>query len=152
MKHLKSKPGFSLVELIIVIAILAILAAIAIPAYSGYIKKARDAAALVELNAISTAALAANAASDVDFEIKIEILDSGRTADVSIRSTSDKKFSPDFKTDFETFCAKAQSGYFLGDYLEYAVEIQALYASLDATSYSAGAHWTAADGWTALSD
>lgn len=65
MKKLKSTNGFTLVELIVVIAILAILAGVAVPAYSGYIKKANDAAALTQLDALKTAVLAADS-SDGD--------------------------------------------------------------------------------------
>ena len=61
MNMIKKNGGFTLVELIVVIAILAILAGIAVPAYSGYIEKAKDAAVIVELDAIATAAQAANA-------------------------------------------------------------------------------------------
>ena len=57
----KSNKGFTLVELIVVIAILAILAGVAIPVYNGYIKRAQDASVVTELDAIATAAQAANA-------------------------------------------------------------------------------------------
>lgn len=56
MNFMKSKAGFTLVELIVVIAILAILAGIAVPVYSGYISKAESAADMQALSTISTAA------------------------------------------------------------------------------------------------
>ena len=52
--NMKSKAGFTLVELIVVIAILAILAGVAIPAYTGYIAKAEEANDLQLLSALST--------------------------------------------------------------------------------------------------
>ena len=57
--NMKSKAGFTLVELIVVIAILAILAGVAIPAYSGYMDKANKAADDQIVNAVNTAINAA---------------------------------------------------------------------------------------------
>ena len=57
--NMKSKAGFTLVELIVVIAILAILAGVAIPAYSGYITKANEAADTQVLSALNSAFAAA---------------------------------------------------------------------------------------------
>ena len=71
MNMMKKNGGFTLVELIVVIAILAILAGVAVPAYSGYIKKAQDAAITVELDAISSAAQAANATKGAVTKIEI---------------------------------------------------------------------------------
>lgn len=45
---LKSKKGFTLVEIIVVLVIIAILAAIAIPAMTGWIKKANERANYAE--------------------------------------------------------------------------------------------------------
>lgn len=56
MKKLKSKKGFTLVEIIVVLVILAILAAIAIPAYTGYITRANDRAIIAEARTVLIAA------------------------------------------------------------------------------------------------
>ena len=61
MNMFKKNGGFTLVELIVVIAILAILAGVAVPAYSGYIERAKDAAVITKLDALTTAVQAANA-------------------------------------------------------------------------------------------
>ena len=53
--------GFTLIELIVVIAILCVLAGIAVPMYSGYVHRAYDAQLITEMDAILTAAQAANA-------------------------------------------------------------------------------------------
>ena len=55
-KKMKSKKGFTLVEIVVVLVILAILAAIAIPAYTGYISKANDRALLAEARTVLMAA------------------------------------------------------------------------------------------------
>ena len=47
-KNLKSKKGFTLIELIVVIVILAILMAIMLPSLTGYIDQANQQGALVE--------------------------------------------------------------------------------------------------------
>jgi len=53
---MKSKKGFTLVEIVVVLVILAILAAIAIPAYTGYITKANDRAVIAEARTVLMAA------------------------------------------------------------------------------------------------
>ena len=116
----KSNGGFTLVELIVVIAILAILASVAVPAYSGYITKAKDAAAITELDAIATAAQAANA--------KV-----GAVSSISVSSTGAITIVPDTVTtagsDFALFYGSTFKG------------------TLTGTSYAKGASWTPETGW-----
>lgn len=99
MNMFKKNGGFTLVELIVVIAILAILAGVAIPAYSGYITKAKDAAIITELDAIQTAAQAANAT-------KGEI-DSIAVNGTTIVVTASKGLADTYNADFHLFLSDA---------------------------------------------
>ena len=119
----KKNGGFTLVELIVVIAILAILAGVALPAYSGYITKAKDAAAITELDAVATAVQAARA-TDTKPIIKITVNGTGAVA-------VDPELSPTQQTDFKLF---------------YGADTVAT-AKLVGTSYKNGASWTPETGW-----
>ena len=162
MKMMKKNGGFTLVELIVVIAILAILAGVAIPAYSGYIKKAKDASVITELDAIQTAAQAANAtAGEIDkitvsgtdasgkVEIKVSgpIKAAGSTETVELAKNFDADFTMFFDCD-EKDDTKTNDGVFV------------VALDLTGTSYENGATWyakqqktgetvTAEAGWNA---
>lgn len=53
----RSKKGFTLIELMIVVAIIGVLAAVAIPAYSGYVKRARMTELSNAMGAVASAAV-----------------------------------------------------------------------------------------------
>ena len=123
MNIIKKNGGFTLVELIVVIAILAILAGIAVPAYSGYIEKAKDAAVIVELDAIATAAQAANAKVGAIDSITVE-----SNGSITIMDGSES-VSTAAGSDFALFYGSTFKG------------------TLTGTSYKNGATWS--DGkWT----
>ena len=140
MTMFKKNGGFTLVELIVVIAILAILAGVAIPAYSGYITKAQDAKIVTELDAIQTAAQAANATNTK--KITAIIVD-GTTITFEGLTTDTKElqgFVKDFGDFYKAITATGTAG-------EYKLDLD-----LANTSYANGATWSEATGkWTANS-
>ena len=144
MNMIKKNGGFTLVELIVVIAILAILAGVAVPAYSGYITKAKDAAAIVELDAIATAAQAANATAGEIGSITVAVGEDATTVTVQGKVTSAEDatettyadLADDFYTNFDMFYEGATVS---GTTITIA-------ENFEGTSYAAGATWTSA-GW-----
>ncbi len=125
MNMFKKNGGFTLVELIVVIAILAILAGVAIPAYSGYIEKAKDAAVITELDAIATAAQAANATKAATTSIIV-----GTNGALTV----DPALDADTVKDFELFfpeCTVSGTN----------VTINGFADLIEGTSYENGATW-----------
>ena len=152
MKKLMKKDGFTLVELIVVIAILAILAGVAIPAYSGYITKANEAALVTELDAIKTAAQAANAAQGEITSIVI----TKATEGVDVVVTAEGGFAAKFDDDFVMFYGEAtevvetpeQTGTFNVKKVALAGDYSKEPAKVENKDGVAGATWTPTDGWT----
>ena len=137
MNMFKKNGGFTLVELIVVIAILAILAGVAIPAYSGYITKAQDAAVVTELDAIQTAAQAANAQAGAIAQIVLD--DDGLTLTVTPKDGLDEK---NFIKDFNTFYGGTGS---IDSTTGVATITLAKKVDLAGTSFVNGATWDGKD-------
>ena len=132
----KSNKGFTLVELIVVIAILAILAGVAIPVYNGYIKRAQDAAVVTELDAIQTAAQAANATAG---QIEMIVVKSGSIEVAGPGNKLAKGFNSDFVLFFPDATASANLG-------EFSFDID-----LGNATYKNGATWKDGD-WSAYNN
>ena len=135
----KSNKGFTLVELIVVIAILAILAGVAIPVYNGYIKRAQDAAVITELDAIKTAAQAANATTG---SIEKIVVKDGTIKVLGTEDDGKYYLSKGFNSDFVLFLGETTATTNLGKFGYTEQELK-----LDG-SYKDGATWE--DGeWSA---
>ena len=142
-KLMTKKEGFTLVELIVVIAILAILAGVAIPAYSGYIKKANDTAVITELDAIATAAQAANATKgSID---SIVVSSDGTT--ITVDPNGD--LAATFEADFVTFYVMTNTDVETGNTANNGtLKSATALIDFDNSSYAdKGATWTVEDGW-----
>lgn len=143
MNMIKKNGGFTLVELIVVIAILAILAGVAVPAYSGYITKAQDAAVITELDAIQTAAQAANATAGAIDKIELTVTDKKVTA-VVINSSNE--LSAKIVDDFKLYFDNDASGTLAASAKTVTITLGATkQVDLTGTSYEKGATWHATD-------
>lgn len=125
--------GFTLIELLVVIAILAILVAVGIPVYTGYISRANDAAVSTELNAVLTAAEAANATNSAEIK-SITVSTSG---EVKVQFSENGNVSNGFYQNFADFYGvERQEG-------DYSIIIKSLSDLLSqSTTYQNGAKWS----------
>lgn len=135
MKKFGSKSGFTLVELIVVMAILGILAGVAVPTYSGYIKKANDTAIITELDAVKTAAMAANAEAGTISSISV-------TSANSVTVTGDPGLDSKFATNFVAYYegATVNGG---------SITLPKALPNYANSHYSSGLTWTPTAGWVA---
>ena len=138
-KRLAARAGFTLVELIVVITILGILAAVAIPAYSGYIKKANDAAIITELDAIKTAAIAANASAG---EIASITISGEKQLTVTVKTSVASNFVNDFHLFYENGKATVTAGS-----KDVTIELTNGLPKYNETSYK-GSTWNPTTGWS----
>ena len=135
---MRKHDGFTLIELVVTILIVALIAGIAIPGYMGYVRRARAAKVLVELDAILTAAQAANAEGEAISEIMVSA--NGKT--VYVESGNDTSgLTADFN---EKFCALydcTSQNHYLG-----TIYCEKMLVDLRGTEFENGAVWKANDG------
>lgn len=133
------RAGFTLIELLVVIAILAILVAVGVPVYTGYISRANDAAVSTELNAVLTAAEAANATNSA----KINSITVTSLGEVQVQFSVDGSVASGFYQDFADFYGVARQEE------DYSITIDSLSQLLkQSTTYESGAKWNG-DAWVA---
>ena len=109
------------------------------PAYSGYIERAKDAAVITELDAIQTAAQAANATAGAITEINLDT--NGTSLTVKVAST--EKIAEKFAADFDMFYGTSTPAVAGGSS---SITLTIEKVDLTGSSYAKGANWYAVAG------
>lgn len=91
---MKTKKGFTLIELMIVVAIMAILAMIAVSQYIGYVQKSRASATQSLLQNLYLAELTYKVLPGASNEV-LPIIDDGSTSLSNIQALAEHGFRPD---------------------------------------------------------